>query len=310
MVAPISASTNVRCLIAISVMTCWQVSVAFAQDPTDALQNMFERLGQQSEVFVPGIFSELTPVQMTELEEIPISKREETQFGSQVLKDYESLVRSQNKTLTRKGKDVRYLTLLVNDLRPNMKHAERYQKFDIAIVDDDIIDAYSIPGGHLLFTRGLIDDVQSEAELVGVICHELSHLDRGHQLLPLKQSKRTNTAVDFRSSMQWLATSAKPFRPEFESQADADAVKWMLASGYDARELARLLIRWQERQDQTASWTKMVPSFARSHPGSARRATVILDSVDQAQDKHDALIVGKENLAKRKPHSSGKLAKD
>lgn len=190
---------------------------------------------------------------MAELEKVPVSKREETEFGSQILKNYETFVRSQNKTLTREGKEIEYLGQLVSDLRPHMKNTKRYASIDIAIVDSDAIDAYSIPGGHLLFTNGLINDLQSEAELMGVICHELSHMDRGHQLLPLKQSKRTDTMVDFRSSMQWMATTAKPFRPEFESQADADAVKWMLAAGYDARELARLLIRWETRQNQTAA---------------------------------------------------------
>ncbi len=310
MFSTIPSRTNVGCLVAISIIAYWQVDVAVSQDPADALRNMFEKFGQQSESFLPGLFSELTPAQMAELENVPVSKREETEFGSQVLKNYESFVRSQNKTLTRVGKEIKYLAQLVSDLRPNMTNAKRYPSIDIAIIDSDAIDAYSIPGGHLLFTNGLINDVQSEAELVGVICHELSHMDRGHQLLPLKQSKRTDTMVDFRSSMQWMAATAKPFRPEFESQADADAVKWMLAAGYDARELARLLMRWQSRQDQTAAWTKMVPSFVRSHPDSGRRATVILNSVDRARIKKDKLIVGKENLSSRIPNSQGKVSKE
>ena len=310
MVSTIPFRANVGCLIAISIITYWQPGVAVSQDPADALRNMFEKLGQQSEKFLPGMFGELTPTQMAELEKVPVSMREETEFGSQILKNYESFIRSQNKTLTRDGKEVKYLAQLVGDLRPHMKNPKRYPSIDIAIVESDAIDAYSIPGGHLLVTKGLIDDLQSEAELVGVICHELSHLDRGHQLLPLKQSKRTDTMVDFRSSVQWMATTAKPFRPEFESQADADAVKWMLAAGYDARELARLLVRWQSRQDQTAAWTKMVPSFARSHPDSGRRATVILNSVDRARVKKDKLIVGKENLLSRNPHSQGKRPKE
>ncbi len=293
-------------LIAIFIGALSHPTRAAAQDPADALRTMFEKLGQQSEQFIPGMFSELTPAQMAELEKVPISKREETEFGNQVLKNYETFVRSQNKILARDGNDVKYLAQLVSDLRPNMNNAKRYPNIDIALVDTDGIDAYSIPGGHLLFTAGLMKSVQSEAELVGVICHELSHLDRGHQLLPLKQSKRTDTMVDFRSSMQWMATTAKPFRPEFETQADADAVRWMLATGYDARELAKLLARWDANQSQTAAWTKMVPSFAKSHPDSGRRATVILNSVDRSRIKTEKLTIGKENLASRKPKSQSK----
>lgn len=298
---------RLRAIDCISVFLVFShIRMGAAQDPADALRNMFEKFGQQSEQFVPGMFSELSPAQMAEIEKIPVSKREETEFGDQVLKNYETTLRTQNQSLKRDGKDVKYLSQLVSDIRPHMSNAKRYPRIDIALVDTERIDAYSIPGGHLVFTTGLLKDVQTEAELVGAICHELSHLDRGHQLLPLRQSKRTNTMLDFRSSMQWIALAAKPFRPEFESQADADAVRWMLAEGYDARELAHLLIRWDARQDRQAGWTNMLPSFARSHPDSGRRAKVVLDKVDRSPITTEKLIIGKENLASRIAKSQSK----
>lgn len=281
--------------------------IAAAQDPAEALRDMFEKFGQQSEQFMPGMFSELSPAQMAELEKVPVTKREEADFGSRVLKNYEASLRLQNQRITRDGNEVKYLSKLVSDMRPNMTNAKRYPNIDVAMVTTESIDAYSIPGGRLLFTTGLLNSVQSEAELVGVICHELSHLDRGHQLLPVKQSKRANTMTDLRSSMQWIATMAKPFRSEFETQADADAVGWMLNERYDARELARLLMRWDARQDQQAGWTKMIPSFARSHPDSGRRATVVLNNFDRARVKTEKLIIGKENLARRIPHSESQF---
>ena len=298
---------RLRAIDCISVFLVFShIRMGAAQDPADALRNMFEKFGQQSEQFVPGMFSELSPAQMAEIEKIPVSKREETEFGDQVLKNYETTLRTQNQSLKRDGKDVKYLSQLVSDIRPHMSNAKRYPRINIALVDTERIDAYSIPGGHLVFTTGLLKDVQTEAELVGAICHELSHLDRGHQLLPLRQSKRTNTMLDFRSSMQWIALAAKPFRPEFESQADADAVRWMLAEGYDARELAHLLIRWDARQDSQAGWTNMLPSFARSHPDSGRRAKVVLDKVDRSPITTEKLIIGKENLASRIAKSQSK----
>jgi predicted Zn-dependent protease len=277
------------------------------RDQAEALRNMFEQFGQQSEQFMPGMFSELSPQQMAELDRIKIAPREESQFGTQVLQNYEASLRAQNQTLTRQGKEVKYLATLVAEIRPHMTNARRYGEIDVALVETENIDAYSVPGGHLLFTSGLMQNVQSEAELVGVIAHELSHLDHGHQLLPLKQAKKVNQVNDFRSGMTWVATLAKPFRPEFESQADADAVKWMLAAGYDARELAGLLNRWEARQAQTAGWTKMLPSFARSHPDSGRRAQVVLRLFDRARVDPDQLIIGRQNLVQRIPASERKL---
>lgn len=271
------------------------------QDPADALRNMFEQMGQQSSRFLPGMFSDLNQQQMAELERIKVSPREEAQFGNQVLKNYEASLRGQNLSLTRQGEDVSYLTVLVDRIRALMSNARRYPKIDVALVETNSIDAYSVPGGHLIFTAGLMENLQSEAELVGVIGHELSHLDRGHQLLPLKQAKSVGQINDFRSGMLWIGTMAKPFRPEFEAQADNDAVKWMLSAGYDPRQLARLLSRWDVRQDQQAPWMKMLPSFARSHPDSGRRAQIVLRDFDRLGVDPRGLIVGEENLAKRLP---------
>jgi predicted Zn-dependent protease len=225
----------------------------------------------------------------------------------QVLRNYEASLRAQKLPLTRKGTDVQYLSTLVDQIRPHMTHAHRYGQIDVALVDTEGIDAYSIPGGHLIFTTGLMKNLKCEAELVGVIAHELSHLDHGHQLLPLKQAKRAGQVNDFRSGMAWVATMAKPFRPEFESQADADAVKWMLAAGYDPRQLAGLLNRWETRQAQEAGWTKMIPSFARSHPDSGRRAQVILELFDRSQVDPQRLIIGRQNFAKRIAASDRRL---
>lgn len=278
------------------------------RDPADALRNMFEKFAEQSEQFAPGMLSELTPQQMANLERIKISPREESQFGDEVLKNYEASLRTQKMTLTRQGDDVKYLSALVMDIRPLMKNAQRYPRIDVVLVSSDETDAYSVPGGHLVFTKGLLQTAQSEAELVGVISHELSHLDHGHQLLALKQSKNMPQMNDARSSMLWMATMFKPFRAEFEAQADADAVRWMLAAGYDPRELSNLLARWDVRQDKQAGWTKMLPNFARSHPDAGRRAQSVLDDFKKISPKKSKqLIIGRQNLAKRIPSSQRKL---
>lgn len=295
------------------ILIYWLAVPGFCQgqarrDPADALRNMFEKFAEQSDQFAPGMFSELTPAQMASLERIKISPREESQFGDEVLKNYEASLRAQRITLTRQGEDVKYLSALVMDIRPLMKNAQRYPRIDVALVSSDETDAYSVPGGHLVFTKGLLETAQSEAELVGVIAHELSHLDHGHQLLALKQSKTMPQMNDMRSSMLWMATMFKPFRAEFEAQADADAVRWMLAAGYDPRELSNLLARWDARQNNQANWTNMLPNFARSHPDAGRRAQSVLDDLKKNSPKRPKqLIIGRQNLAKRIPSSLRQL---
>ena len=278
-----------------------------AADPAEQLKNMFETFAKQGDKFMPGMFSELTPEQMAQLEKIKVSTREETQYGNDVLKNYEASLKSRRLAIQRGGDDVAYLKALVHDVQPQMVNANRYKQIDVAMVETEETDAYSIPGGHLIFTSGLLKSLKSEAELVGVIAHELSHLDRGHQLLTLKQSKTQPKWNDPRAAMTWMATMFKPFRPEYEAQADADAVRWMLATGYDARQLAQLLIRWDTRQNQQIPWVNMVPDFARSHPDSGRRAQSVLKDFDAQVKDPNQLTIGRRNLAERVPASQKKF---
>ena len=68
-----------------------------------------------------------------------------------------------------------------------MNHARRYRQVQVYVADSSEVDAQSIPGGCLVFHRGLLDVAESEAARVGIIGHELSHLDRRHQLKPIQQ---------------------------------------------------------------------------------------------------------------------------
>lgn len=287
------------CIAMMGLLILATSSSTLAQPPafdSDRMLDLFQSFNRSAENFLPEPLAGLSAEEMKSLEKISIPFPEEKKFGKQVLDRLESTLRAQDTQLIRRSKTVTYLSQLTQRLVPHMKHAKRYAKIDIGVIDTTAIDAYSIPGGQLLVTTGLMNDVQSEAELVGVLCHELSHLDRGHQLLPLKLAKQVEPTQDLRNKLPWIAKASIPFRPEFESQADQDAVQWMLDEGYDPRELAHLLIRWNARQDRQAGWTKMIPSFAKSHPDSDRRAQAVLDLAEQSKRPLDDLIVGKERL--------------
>ena len=52
--------------------------------------------------------------------------------------------------------------------RPNIN-------YDVRLLDTDIANAFSLPGGTIYVTRGLLDEVQSDDELAGVLAHEIGH---------------------------------------------------------------------------------------------------------------------------------------
>ena len=197
-----------------------------------------------------------------------------------------------------------------------MKHARRYPAIQVWVADTELTDARSFPGGRILVYRGLLDFAESEAAMVGVLAHELSHIDRGHQLeLPrrIKLAQQTVTADNFQPE-QWFQSGklfasffARPFRPEQETEADADAVRWMTASDYDALELARLFQRLQQRDGAAPA---NVPSFLRSHPLPADRERAVHQQVDplRAGSDGESAYRGRENLRRRIPRSRRRFA--
>ena len=278
-------------------------------EPAESFQKMFETMGNNAGPLGP-MFGRLTPDQLAQLDKIEVSINEERRLGKQTFDNFLKQMKGDKVTVTMRGVDVVYLQKLLVDIRTQINHSDRYPQFQVAIIETESEDAYSIPGGHILVTRGLLDHAFSEAALVGVLAHELSHLDHGHQLLPIKQSKLANNPLNFQDGMLSVSLMARPFRPEQESEADADAAAWMMALGYDPRQLSRLLNRWAQRQDQQTPWKKFVPAFVRSHPDASKRAQAIAEIADRQQAFGvQAEFIGVENLTRRIPKSERKFRK-
>lgn len=69
------------------------------------------------------------------------------------------------------------------------------QEFDyfFAILDTDTVNAYSLPGGYVLITKGALKALQTPGELAGVIAHELGHINKFH----ITNNVRIETKMNF-----------------------------------------------------------------------------------------------------------------
>ena len=61
--------------------------------------------------------------------------------------------------------------------------------FDFKILDSPVINAFAVPGGYVYFTRGILAYLNSEAEFMGVLGHEIGHVTARHSAS--QQSKQT-----------------------------------------------------------------------------------------------------------------------
>ncbi len=246
------------------------------------------------------------------LAEIEVSAREERQIGRRLVEAYLTDLRRQGLAVTSRGREVNYLRQLVARLHPMMEQRRRYPTIDIWFVDSERCDARSFPGGHLVFFRGLLDAADNEAALIGIVGHELSHLDRGHHTRRIRRFKLTERTFSGRGALmpmeEFFATGMvmmrawmRPFRIEDERQADLDGARWSYQAGYDCREMARLFLRLAQRGDLV---DLPLPDFLRSHPPATQRHQAILQEYQrlQAEMPRNQLVIGQQNLRRRTVH--------
>jgi beta-barrel assembly-enhancing protease len=83
-----------------------------------------------------------------------------------------------------------------------------------AVVDSDDIDAFAAPGGFVFVTRGLLLHLHSEAELAGVLGHEISHVVLKHHLNALQKAAR----MDLASQAAQVGMQSKGYDSDLDNQ--------------------------------------------------------------------------------------------
>ena len=121
------------------------------------------------------------------------------------------------------------------------------------VIDSNDVNAFAAPGGYIFVTRGLYRLLQSEAELAGVLAHEVGHVIRQHHLKILQQSKLIDLGskvvtknVGGNDKVQNLIGSgaeivSRSLDKDAEFEADRIAVVLATRSGYDAFGLPTVL---------------------------------------------------------------------
>lgn len=79
-------------------------------------------------------------------------------------------------------------------------HSERPElPWTFAVLDDMSINAFATPGGYIVITKGLLLRMNNEAELAGVLGHEISHVLQKHHLIALRKASGMNALSDLTS---------------------------------------------------------------------------------------------------------------
>ncbi len=152
----------------------------------------------------------------------------------------------------------------------------------VRIIDEEDINAVSLPGGYVYLFRGLMEKLTTDDELAAVIAHEVGHITARHAM---KRLQASYGALIFQlgavaSGQPALAQGAGAayqtvflaFSRQDEFQADKLSVRYLKAAGYDASAIVTVLQTLQVEQQKKA------PSrlaYFRTHPYASERIGVV-----------------------------------
>lgn len=144
------------------------------------------------------------------------------------------------------------LTLTHNCSRPELN-------FHFIAIESSELNAYSTPGGYVFVTTALLSKMENEAELAGVLAHEIGHVTERHIVRELNLKGAEKSAISsFAALIGGASESVKiafsqavdkavdiilrdGYKKEDEMQADASAVLLCAFSGYDPSGLVTFL---------------------------------------------------------------------
>ena len=167
------------------------------------------------------------------------------------------------------------------------------------VIDSNDINAFAAPGGYVLITKGLYQKLQNEAQLAGVLGHEIAHVVKKHQLKVLQKQQLLNIGAgklgELFGKNDKLAKKAISSGAEISARSldktaefEADRMGMVLATraGYDAYGLSDVL----QTIGQTNKSDDSVALLFKTHPHPDERLTRLGDS---AGSSFDNIKIGK-----------------
>jgi beta-barrel assembly-enhancing protease len=170
--------------------------------------------------------------------------------------------------------------------------------WQFGVLDSPNVNAFAVPGGTIFITRGLLERMRNEAELAGVLGHEIVHVLRKHHLKAIQKGAQSSLAGDAMSMA--LKDRAGPARDKLiafgtemysrgldkgdELEADRLGVVIAARGGYDAYGLPSVL---QTLQGISAQDSAIALMF-KTHPAPGERLDALSEKMQPVLDAYAA----------------------
>jgi predicted Zn-dependent protease len=186
----------------------------------------------------------------------------------------------------------------VNRVGQNLvRNSDAKVPFTIKVVDSDVINAMALPGGFFYVNSGLILAADNEAELAGVMAHEIAHVAARHTTRQLTRYQFINYAslplIFVGGGIGLAAREAAgigipmtflKFNRSFEAEADYLGIQYMYKAGYDPNEFVNFFEKIQAQEKKKPG--SMAKVFA-DHPQTP-------DRISKSQEEIATILPAKD----------------
>jgi predicted Zn-dependent protease len=196
------------------------------------------------------------------------------------------------------GSQANYVEQVGKNIAVQSGLANSQSAFNVTLLNSSVDNAFAVPGGYVYVTRQLVSLMNNEAELAGVLGHEVGHVAARHAAARQQRAQRNSILGAIGSILsgvvlgnsglgqlgqQIFSTAPQLLTAKFsrrqETEADNLGIAYLKGAGYDPRAMATLL---QSLAAQTALDAALqgrnasMPAWASTHPDPASRVRAAL----------------------------------
>lgn len=180
--------------------------------------------------------------------------------------------------------------------------------YTLTVLNDEKVNAFAVPGGYIYITRGLLALAENEAEMAGVLAHEIGHITARHSAQRYSKAQATNlglTLIGILGSASGVSApgvnnllsvvaqvALQSYSREQEMEADMLGVRYLTRAGYSPEAMISFLQKMQAH-------TKLEATLS-GNPELANRSSNIMSTHPRTADR----IVKAIELAKAVPQAS------
>ncbi|VAX16894.1 hypothetical protein MNBD_NITROSPINAE02-1568 [hydrothermal vent metagenome] len=202
-----------------------------------------------------------------------VSPKNERAFGRSVSKE----VFLRFGPMTDNGGLNRYINLVGQTVVQSF--GDKKRKYRFAVIKNGAINAFAAPGGYIFITTGLLRTIGNEAELAGVLAHEIAHIVKEHTLGTIKRQSGLSGLAELSAvamdkdpneyskivNMTTEILFTRGLDQKLEYEADSVGMKYAARAGYDSAGLYTFLKKLKSAEGKNSS------IFFSTHPDTGSR---------------------------------------